>query len=118
MDIDFDHTGVRRDVQNPDAGIERRRIAFQPHGAGECGGDALDRGYQSDEVLSAQQRWEKYVDTPVPHFHSERGAHHGAARFGLQFARHAGGQRIERETITDRGITRYQKETLAPQGPR
>jgi hypothetical protein len=47
MDVDLDHAGVGRDLQQLQARIARRRVAFQHDLHAELGGRGFDRASSS-----------------------------------------------------------------------
>ena len=51
MDVDFDHAGIGRHLDDIDARIERRRIAFDVDRRLQVGGGRLDGGEQLEIIL-------------------------------------------------------------------
>ena len=86
--VDLDHAGVGRDVQPDEAGIVRRRVAFEHHGRVPLAGDLLDGRHQLEPVSRGArslrvagldgeriERRKEDVQPAVPRLDHRRSAH-------------------------------------------
>jgi hypothetical protein len=89
VDVDLDHAGVGRDLQQLQARIARRRVAFQHDLHAQFGGGGLDGGQQVQVVFQRASGGMKTYITPwdahglglravgaprIAHLHTQRGA--------------------------------------------
>jgi hypothetical protein len=75
VDVDLDHSRIRRDQQMIDPRIRRRTVTLQdqPGSLGRC--HASDQSDELDELLQLLQRWQKDMHETVACLD-----HHGGAR--------------------------------------
>ena len=75
MDVDLDDAGVGRDLDDVDARIVRRRIAFDVHRQLGGGGGFLDGGDERGEIQRVGERRQEHAQVSVARLDGERGAH-------------------------------------------
>ncbi len=96
VDVDFDHAGVGRDLQQLQARVARRRVAFQHDLHAQFPGGGLDGGEQVEVVLQeGQRRHEDVEDAGGAALLLRRGAV-GAARVARLHAQGGAGDPVRR----------------------
>ena len=73
VDIHLDHARVRRDAEQLDARVARRRIALDPDLELELGGGVFDAGDQRQIVLDTLERRHENMQPPVPNLNAQGG---------------------------------------------
>src|SRR5437764_8218324 len=78
MDIDLDDARIRRDLDDVEAGIEWRRIAFHMHRDIELGRRRLDRSNELEVILKLLDRRHEDTNATFARLDRQGGAHrHG-----------------------------------------
>ena len=75
MDVDFDHAGIGRHLDDVDARIVRRRIAFDVHRRRQFGGRRFDRAQQFEIIGRGFGRRHEHAQPAVARLDRERRAH-------------------------------------------
>ena len=83
LDVDLDDAGIGGDLDDAEARIGGRRVAFQTYRQLQGGGRLLDGGDQLDVVVGALQRRHEDAQVAVASLERDGGAHR-AARLGRQ----------------------------------
>ena len=91
MDVDLDDAGIGRDVDDVDALVMRRRIAFDMDRQAEFGCGVFGRGDQLEIVLDPLDRRHEHAEAAVARLDRHGGAH-GAADFADRSARRGSGR--------------------------
>ncbi len=112
MDIDLDDAGIRRDVQDLDARIARRRVTLDCDRRRDGEGRRFDPRKQRHVVLEARQRRHEHVKMAVAHLDAQRGLDHVLGRdhrvAALELRFGCGEHRSVRQVAARReGIDRY-----------
>lgn len=74
MHVDFDHTGIRRDLKDVEPRVERWRVALDDHGCLQRGSGFLNGGHAVKVILQGRRRWHENVQPTVPWLNAERRA--------------------------------------------
>ena len=142
MDIDLDHAGIGRDLQQAEARVRGRRVTLQDHGLLQSGRDRLDLGDQFDKVFEPRERRQKDMEPARAGLDTKRGmddlpigalpwpavflgrlAERGAGGKGIEFRliidllRQAPGQRVQGQAHPQRRIAGQQQQMPAFERP-
>ena len=83
MHVDLEHAGIGRDLDDAEARVEGRRVAFQADGLAGPGGGRLDGGDQGGVVRAVGERRQEHAEVPVARLDRQRRAHRlGRVRAG------------------------------------
>ena len=80
VDVHLNHAGIGRHLQQLQARVARRWIAFEHDFHVERFGGCLDRGQQVEIVFKPGDRWHEDVQVPLPRLHAQRGAREPVGR--------------------------------------
>ena len=75
MDVDLDHAGIGRDLDDVQARVGRRRIALDMHLNFRALGALLDRSHERGEIEGVRERRQEYAQMPIARLDGECGTH-------------------------------------------
>ncbi len=74
VDVDLDHAGIGRHLDDVEPRIVRRRIPFDMHRLPALAGDLLDAGDEIEIILQPLDRRQEHAQHIVADFQADRGA--------------------------------------------
>jgi hypothetical protein len=75
MNIDFDDAGIRGHLDDVQARIGRRLVAFHMHRHVELGGGRFNHREELEIVFQSLDRRHEHAEPPIARLDRERGAH-------------------------------------------